>query len=157
MKPAFTVCFFGHRRIEKFHMAEERTEALVHSLMREKETVVFLVGRDGEYDQIVSSAIRKAQRELGTDNSIHIWVLPYNKAELAQNRASFESYYDEIEICKFSETAHPKVAIQLRNRSMVDRSDLCVFFVERSSGGAWRTMQYAIKQGKKWINLCDEN
>jgi len=38
---------------------------------------------------------------------------------------------------------------------MVDRSDLVVFFVERNKGGAYQTMKYAIKQGKKIINLSD--
>ena len=36
---------------------------------------------------------------------------------------------------------------------MVDRSNLVVFYVETSEGGAYQTMQYAIQQGKDLINL----
>ena len=154
MLPVFTVCFFGHRRIEDFRLAEERTEALIRRLILEKEYVEFLVGREGEYDQIVSSAIRRVKREVFAENSSHVWVLPYQKAELSRNLSSFESYYDEIEICEASASAYPKAAIQIRNRSMVDRSDLCMFFIERQEGGAWQTMRYASSREKAVINLA---
>ena len=69
MLPVFTVCFFGHRRIEDFRVAEERTEALIRHLILEKEYVELLVGREGEYDQLVSSAIRRVKREVFAENS----------------------------------------------------------------------------------------
>ena len=55
----FTVSFFGHRIIPEFREAEDRVEALVHALLLEKEYVEFLVGRDGDFDQIVSSAVKR--------------------------------------------------------------------------------------------------
>ena len=155
MLSVFTVCFFGHHHIENFCTAEERTEALVRNLIQKHEYVEFLVGRDGEYDQIVSSMIQRAKREVFSENSSHIWVLPYMKAELEKDVLAFETYYDSIEICEKSCVAHPKAAIQIRNRCMVDRSDLCVFFVENPSGGAWRTLQYAIRKNKNVINLSE--
>ena len=153
MLSVFTVCFFGHRHIKAFRLAETRTKALVRRLILEKEFVEFLVGQDGAYDQIVSSAIRQTKRELFAENSAHVCILPDPKAALTQNTQHFTSYYDEIEICETSAAAHPKAAIQIRNRCMVDRSDLCVFFVERQTGGAWKSMFYAVRQGKDVINL----
>ena len=70
-----------------------RTEALIRRLILEKEYVEFLVGREGEYDQIVSSTIRRVKREVFAENSSLVWVLPYQKAELSRNLPSFESYY----------------------------------------------------------------
>lgn len=58
MFPMFTVCFFGHRHIKDFRAAEERTEALVRNLIPKHEYVEFLVGRDEDYDLIVSSVIQ---------------------------------------------------------------------------------------------------
>ena len=46
--------------------------------------------------------------------------------------------------------------MQIRNQEMVDRSDLVIFCVERSSGGAYQTMKYAIKNQKNIINLCSD-
>ena len=76
-------------------------EALVHALLLEKEYVEFLVGRDGDFDQIVSSAVKRQQRLVRDDNSSLIWILPYPTAELRNNMENFETYYDEIEICGF--------------------------------------------------------
>ena len=95
----FTVSFFGHRIIPEFREAEDRVEALVHALLLEKEYVEFLVGRDGDFDQIVSSAVKRQKRIVRDDNSSLIWILPYPTAELHNNTENFEAYYDEIEIC----------------------------------------------------------
>jgi hypothetical protein len=61
-----------------------------------------------------------------------------------------------VEISYAASMAHPKSAIQIRNREMVDRSDLVVFYIQRESGGAWQTMKYVKKQGKTYINLHDQ-
>ena len=44
----YTVSFFGHRRIENALEIERRLEQLLQTLLRNKEYVEFLVGRDGE-------------------------------------------------------------------------------------------------------------
>lgn len=125
----FTVSFFGHRIIPEFREAEDRVEALVHALLLEKEYVEFLIGRDGDFDQIVSSAVKRQKRIVRDDNSSLIWILPYPTAELHNNTENFEAYYDEIEICGSAASSHPKGAFQIRNRQMVKRSDLVVFYV----------------------------
>ena len=151
----FTVSFFGHRIVPKFWEVEERVESLIHTLLLEKEYVEFLVGRNGDFDQIVSSTVKRLQRRVRDDNSALIWVLPYPTAELRDNLESFEAYYDEIELCSAAADSHPKGAIQTRNRQMVDRSDLVVFYVEHNSGGAYQTMRYAQEKGKRIINLAE--
>ena len=112
-------------------------EALIHTLLLEKEYVEFLIGRNGDFGQIVSSAVKHQQCRVRDDNSALIWVLPYLTAELRDNLESFEAYYDEIELGSAAAGSHPKGAIQIRNRQMVDRSDLVVFYVDYSSGGAY--------------------
>lgn len=77
------------------------------------------------------------------------------KAEYRDNQQNFLDYYDEVEICEKSATAHFKAAIQIRNRDMVDRSDLVVCCIERASGGAYKTVQYAKQQGKKILNVSE--
>lgn len=153
----FTVSFFGHRYIDNFRRIEERVEREVRKLIEEHEYVEFLVGRDGDFDQIVSSAVIRAKKNIRDDNSALIWVLPYPTSELLNNDEEFHNYYDEIEICEEASMAHPKSAFQIRNRSMVDRSDLVMFCVEHESGGAYQTLQYAIKQKKYHMNLASEN
>jgi hypothetical protein len=152
----FTVSFFGHRMIDDVFEIENRLEQLIRTLLREHEYIEFLVGRDGEFDQLVSSTIRRCKREYRSDNCAHIWVLPYFTAEFRDNEESFRDYYDEIEVCEAATGCHYKNAHQTRNRAMVDRSDLVVFCIQHASGGAWQTMKYAQKQGKNYINLNDQ-
>ena len=90
-------------------------------------------------------------------NTSFILVLPYIKAEYRNNEQSYLEYYDEIEICAESAEGHYKSAIQVRNRNLVDRSNLVICYIQHKSGGAYKTIQYAEKQGKKILNLASEN
>ena len=149
----YTVSFFGHRRIYNQLHLDHTLEQLIARLLREHSYVEFLVGRDGDFDQMVSSAIRRCQRENGHHNSSHIWVMPYPTAFFRDNEEACYAYYDEIEICEESTAKHFKSAFQARNRHMVDRSNLVICYVETNEGGAYQTMQYAMQQGKKLVNL----
>lgn len=150
----YTVSLFGHRQVNDPFAVDRKLETIVRELLTEKEYVEFLVGRDGEFDQLVSSAVRRCKRAIRDDNSALVWVMPYETAEYRDNEDAFQNYYDEVEVCGASAGSHFKGAHQKRNREMVDRSDLVVFFVERETGGAYQTMRYAEKNGKRYINLA---
>ena len=152
----YAVSFFGHRQIDNVFTIEERLETIIRELLLSNEYVEFLIGRDGEFDQLVASTVRRCKRAVRDDNSALVLVLPYPTAELLNNEQSFQEYYDEIEICAESAEKHFKSAHQTRNRSMVDRSDLVVFCVEHNSGGAYQTMQYAKKVNANIINFKEE-
>ena len=156
MLNTFTVSFFGHRMIDDVLKIENRLEQLIRTLLSEHEYIEFLVGRDGEFDQIVSSTIRRCKRTVRNDNSAHVWVLPDPTADFRNNEEAYRDYYDEIEVCGISAGGHFKGAYQTRNREMVDRADLIVFCIQHENGGAWQTMKYAKKQGKSCINLNEQ-
>ena len=149
----YTVSFFGHRTIENGFEVRQHLEKEVTRLIEQMEYVEFLVGRDGDFDIIAASVIRriKTQRDLG--NCSLTLVLPYMKAEFRNNEQLFLNYYDEVEICEQSSRAHYKSAIPIRNRAMVDRSDLIICYIKQSYGGAYKTICYAEKHGRKIINM----
>ena len=151
----FTVAFFWHRYVSDIRKVESLLEEQIRKLIDEKEYVDFLVGRNGDFDQCVASSIVRTRRNHGDANSSLILCLPYHTAEFLNNEESFLNYYTDVEISRAASKAHPKSAIQIRNREMVDRADLVICYVEHKSGGAWQTARYAIKQGKKVINLSD--
>lgn len=154
MMDIFTVSFFGHRRFNDSFAVECALEKMVCEWLRQKAYIEFLVGRDGEFDQLVASTVRRCKRVIRDDNSSLIWVMPYLTAEYRNNEESFRNYYDEIEVCERAEISHYKAAFQIRNKSMVDRSHTIVFCVEHPSGGAYQTMLYARKQHKPLVNLA---
>ncbi|HPY84272.1 MAG TPA: hypothetical protein PLS20_04435 [Ruminococcus flavefaciens] len=156
MLSIYTVSFFGHRYVECGAEIERRLDMLLHDLIMQKEYVEFLIGRDGDFDLLASAAIKRAVRENDFGNTHLTLVLPYMKAEFRDNEKEYLDYCDEVEVCAESEGAHPKAAIQIRNRNMVDRSDLVVCCIQHKSGGAYRTVKYAEKQGKRIINLADD-
>lgn len=119
MLKTFTVAFIGHRYIESSFAVEKKLDRLIADLLGQHEYVEFLVGIDGEFDQLAASAVRRAKRAYGSDNSALVWVMAYESAEYKNNEASFDDYYDEIEICDKSAQSHFKAAIQIRNQNMV--------------------------------------
>ena len=149
----FSVAFFGHRHIDDLIKVETLLEEQIQILIAEKEYVDFLVGRNGDFDRCVSSTVIRAQKNIRDDNSALVLILPYPTAEYLNNKSRFHSYYTDIEISPAALAAHPKNAIQIRNREMVDRADLVICYVESEKGGAWQAVEYAVKQGKKVINL----
>lgn len=155
MEP-FTVSFFGHRQIENPFEVESRLDRVLHRLISQKEYVEFLVGRDGDFDTIASSAIRKAARTCAYGNTALTLVLPYERAEYRDNRDSFLEYYDDVEICEESSGAYYKAAISIRNRVMVERSDLVVCCIQHKSGGAYHAVRHAEKIGKMIVNVAEE-
>ena len=110
----FTVSFFGHRQIDNVFVIEQRLQEIIQELLISKEYVEFLVGRDGEFDQLVASTVRRCKRTVRDDNSALVLVLPYTTAEYCNNELSFHKYYDEVEICAEAAEHHFKSAHQIR-------------------------------------------
>ena len=151
----YTVSLFGHRQVNDPFAVDRKLETIVRDLLAEKEYVEFLMGRDGEFDLLAASVIKRCRRDVGEENSALIWMLPYMTAEYRDHEEDYLNYYSDVEISQNAAGAHPKSAMQIRNREMVDRSDLMIFFVERKRGGAWQTIQYAMKKEKTIINLAE--
>ena len=58
----FAVSFFGHRQVDDPFLIERQLESIIRELLLTKEYIEFLVGRDGEFDQLVSSTVRRCKR-----------------------------------------------------------------------------------------------
>ena len=155
MLEIFTVAFFGHRYIDNLLKVEELLEEQIRKLINEKEYVDFLVGRNGEFDQRVSSTVLRLRKNARDDNNALVLVLPYATAEYTNNENYFNDYYTNIEISYAASTAHPKSAMQIRNREMVNRANLIICYVEKKHGGAWQTVKYAINKGKTVLNIAE--
>lgn len=117
-----------------------------------KKYVEFYIGRNGDFDEFVASVIKRVQKQLDRDNNVMILTLPYTVKDIEY----YADYYDEIVIPDAIGKAHPKAAITLRNRWMVDTADLVIAYIEHEEGGAYAAVKYAKKGNKKVINLIDK-
>ena len=147
MLSLYTVCFFGHRRIDDIISVENAVENIIDQVLRQHEYVEFLVGRDGEFDRIVSSAVLRYKKRTDAGNCSLTWVMPYLKSDYTHNRENYDSYYDSVEICEQSAMAHPKSAIQMPRSAF--RSEKCSFLFR--AGAARRRSLSPYRS--RW-NLC---
>ena len=154
MLNVYTVSFFGHRDFCEHYKYAPVLDEILTDLARTKEYVEFLVGRNGEFDSFAASSVRRLKQNYDSNVSLNL-VLPYLTAEYKKNQESFDSYYDVVEICEKSASAHFKAAMQIRNREMASRSDLIICYISKHSGGAYQTIRFAEKSGRKLINLFD--
>ena len=149
----YRVSFIGHREIlSNIERIEYELEKNLKELISAHEFVEFYVGRNGDFDIIVASAIKRVRKSCDNNNSELILVLPYaNKDE-----CYFEHYYDNI-IYPLTPKTHYKNAILKRNEWLVEHSDLLIAYVEPNRvGGAQTTLQYALKTNTPTINLYNQ-
>ena len=145
----YTVSFFGHRKLYDLHRIDEQLVPILKELIRAKQYVSFIIGRNGEFDEYTASVIKRVQKEVGKYNNEMTLVLPYTVADIE----FYEKYYDNVLIPESVYGVHPKSAIQLRNQWMIEQSDFVIVYVERENGGAHTAMKYAEKLSKRIINL----
>ena len=151
----YTVSLFGHREINQPYVVEKKLETIIRRLVSREGYVNFLIGRDGEFDLIAASVIHRIIKKLDYGNASLTLVLSYMKAEYRKNEQAYLNYYDEVEICPESSKVHFKAAIRMRNRNMIDRSNLVICFVEHKKGGAYQSLQYADRSRIQTINIAE--
>lgn len=147
----FRVAFIGHRIVDKLNAARDELLKIVTYLIEHYEFVEFLVGKDGDFDDIAAQAVRRVQKDLGKANSFLVWVQPY---EMAMNEY-LEKSFDEIYLPPELYHVHYKGAIVARNKWMVDQCDLLIAYIKNKDGNAKKIFDYGIGKGKYFVNVAD--
>lgn len=144
-------CGFGHRVL--LMDVEEPLREVMERLVKEQGVTEFFTGGMGEFDELFARMVRSMKR---SDPRLRlVLVLPYLTRQIATEKAWCERKYDEILIPAKLDGVHPKAAITLRNRWIVDYSDFIVAALRRDYGGAAEAVRYAKNQGKVVI-ICGE-
>lgn len=139
----YRVSFIGHRQVEHFREIEEQLTKIVKELVRSKTFVEFYIGRNGEFDILAASVIKRVQENYGKANNTLILIIPYKIADFEY----MEKYYDEIWYQDELHGVHYKSAITKRNEWFVDHSDLLIAYVTKDYGGAYECMKKAQQKG----------
>ena len=147
----FTVSLFGHRHISNPDKIRTKLAQLVEKLIKEKQYVQFLVGHDGQFDEIAGEVISQVIRRSAYHTALLIMVLPYSRSEFCN--PEYLRQYNQIEICPESSQVHVKEAFLIRNMQMVDRSDMIICCMEHQQGGTFRAVYYAGRKGRNIVNL----
>ena len=153
-------CGFGHRMM--LMDIEKPLREVLARLVAERGASVFYTGGMGEFDEMFTRTVRSMKRECPSLRLV--LVMPYLTRELSTGKQRYgaayggqiaratydgpghgwyEALYDEILIPAELDGVHPKAAIGLRNRWMVDRSDIVIAALHRDFGGAAKAVRYA--------------
>ena len=149
-----TCVFSGHREV-LIPGIEMRLSDEIERLLQTDSKFLFLSGGMGQFDEMGSAAVRAAKRRHPDMDITLALVLPYPSRRLNADKEYYGALFDGIIIPSISDAAHRKAAIGLRNRWMVEQSDIVLACIYRSFGGAWDTVNYARRLGKPVINLAD--
>lgn len=138
------VCSFcGHRDCDSG--LREQIRAEIKDIIASDGVTVFYSGGMGEFDRLCESVVREIQR---SNQNIKLYLIkPYFTQKLNTEKEYYSSLYDEIIIPDFG-NVHYKQAIIKRNKWIAERSDIILCYVIREYGGAYKTLQYALKMNK---------
>ena len=153
-----TCCGFGHRVL--LMDVEKPLREVLERLVEEQGVTEFFTGGIGEFDALFSKTVRSLKRD--HPGLRLILVVPYLTSRLNADKAFLRTQYDEIIIPAELDGVHPKKAIGLRNRWMIDQSDYVVAALRREDGGAAAAVKYAKEKRKRIVELetplsCPEN
>ena len=148
------ITFVGH----SFVPLADRTKEMVKKQIRENITneknVTLYLGGYGDFDEICAIACKELKQEYRFIE--RLYVTPYislseqSKIKEMQNQDLCDaSIYPPIE------NVPPRFAISKRNQWMLKKADLIIAYVKRTYGGAKKSLEFAKRNNKKIINICN--
>ena len=140
------ITFVGHGSLCYGDEVFQKVIETVKASLPPNEKVSFYCGGYGNFDHLCARACRKLMEE-GVFAEL-VFVTPYLNTSSEDGRL-----YDEI-IYPPLETVPPRYAILKRNQWMVLQADLVIAYVSASVGGAFKTLEFAVKKKKNIINLA---
>ena len=138
------VCSFcGHRDCDNGF--REQIKAKIKDIIENDGVTVFYSGGMGEFDRLCESVVREIKRG---NKYIKLYLIkPYFTHKLNTEKKFYSNSYDDIIIPDFG-NVHYKRAITERNKWIAEQSDIILCYVMRANGGAYKTLQYALKINK---------
>lgn len=155
--PIKTVCFTGHRDIEKTHalrlpsMLDARIRALYERGARD-----FRAGGALGFDMVAALKVLEIRETLPLRL---VLCLPCRDQTRGWDEASCRAYryvLDHADEIHYTADRYTPTCMLERDRALVDGSDVCIAYCVKNRGGAFYTCSYALKREVELINLADE-
>lgn len=145
----FRVSFIGHRVVDEYRQVEEELDEVIELLHRKYGFIDFNVGRNGEFDDLATQAVRRFRKEWAEWCELTL-VEPYPVANLDIIGKS----YDNV-IIPTDRKCHYKAAIGERNKWLAENCDMMIVYIKRDYGGAYKCYKYAQELGVPIMNIAD--
>ena len=149
-----TITFAGHSLISSVKKIKEMVKEQIRNNIVDVKLVNCYLGGYGDFDEICARACRELKQEY--DDIEIVYVTPYISL-------SEQEKIKEMQRCGLCDTSiYPPIenvplrfAISKRNEWMMTNADLIIAYVNRSFGGAYKSLQVAKRKKKKIINIYD--
>lgn len=149
-----TIAFAGHSVLSSSSKVKETVKENIRNNTIGVKFVTCYLGGYGAFDEICAHACRELKQEYGGMEIVY--VAPYmSLSEQAKIKEMQEYGLCDTSIYPPIEHTPPRFAISKRNEWMMTNADLIIAYVNRSYGGAYKSLQIAKRRKKKIINICD--
>lgn len=151
-----TACFTGHRKIpvKQYDAIYECLKATIVSLI-ERNYRFFGAGGAIGFDTMAAQAVLAIRNQY--PHIRLILVLPCrSQAEKwsEYDRAIYEHIKAQADKVVYTAQEYTKNCMHLRNRHLVDNSNVCICYLTERTGGTAYTVSYARMQGIEVINIA---
>ena len=151
-------CFTGHRVISKEllytmpHMLNSCIRKQINDGFAD-----FITGGALGFDTYAAQEIIKLRAEFPQIRLILALPCPeqadkWNKSQIAL----YKKIIVNADVVYYVSEKYDSGCMMRRNKFMVDNSQRCIFYIERNSGGTYKTVEYAMEQNKKLYNIMEE-
>ena len=144
------ITFCGH---DEININREDLQDKVLSAINDNakgEDVIFYLGGYGTFDWIALRACQKYKESHPASQLL--FIAPYYGEEYFESKERYIKECDDI-IYPEVEKTPKRFAISKRNEWMVNKADYVIAYVNHSWGGAVKTLEYAVKHKKPFINF----
>ena len=152
-----TVCFTGHRNIEKRDAVAmpSKLKAVIENLIK-RGAVSFRTGGAMGFDTVAALCVLEL-REKYPHISLDLILPCKNQAERwsPENTRVYLYVIKNASSVSYVAEQYHAGCMHERNRRLVDSSDVCVAYCKKSSGGTAYTLSYAEGRKIEIINLCN--
>lgn len=158
----------GHRIIPEDKKLINKIETLLLNMIKERHVTVFLFGSKSRFDGICLEIISHLKSEFNEIRRIYV------RAEYPNISTDYYNYlltiYDDTFMPERVKKAGKAAYIE-RNETMIDLSDICIFYFENTkdsklnkdnvssrisrSGGTAKAYKYAVSKCKEIINIYE--
>ena len=148
-------CFTGHRSIDK-----NDEEKIIHQLEKAVESEIadgaldFYNGAAYGFDLMAAQVVLQMKNKY--ENIKLYLIIPNEKQSAKWGEEQIRIYdfvknnADSVEVLS---EHYFRGCMQIRNRMLVDKSDVCICYIRKDSGGTAFTLNYAKKKGLRIVYL----
>jgi uncharacterized phage-like protein YoqJ len=151
-----TCCFTGHRNLpwEKSDAIRYTVENLIYKLC-ENGCRKFISGGAIGFDTLAAEAVLKLKKVFPEVRLV--MALPCRDQHIRwckADRLRYEKLLSLADEVIYLTESYVTGCMHLRNKYMVDNSELCIAYFEKKGGGTEYTINYAQEKGRKVVNIA---